>query len=605
MRSENKYIQPGMVNWYDSKQLISTGLKAVISGKFGNYADKRELQAALSANDDAASFKNHEELWIDYVSDTGDGFNSTFSIARLVSEQNLKLALKKNYSTDNPDDNVDLYKNGIETQPGNIIIFGGDQVYPTPEMSNYNDRFKIPFAAANPYKKAIRKEDHPKMFAIPGNHDWYDGLSNFIKLFCQGRWIGNWYTSQKRSYFAIELPYDYWVFATDVQLNSDIDQPQKEYFQNIARTRMKDGDKVILITAEPAWVYHQMFKEDESYKRLKYFEQLFITDDAYDLIGKKFKLVATITGDLHHYSHYVEEKNGYQNHLITAGGGGAFLHPTHLLPEQLTGLDEVKFSFQKSQVKNEPELEAAYPSKKDSRKLSFRILGFPFYNRQFILFLTFLNLFLTWILQGTTYNNTKGTFVEQLANSVTWGDSFIFIFVTLIHNPFFILFSALLIFGCMAFADTRIIKRLNWYLGLPHGMIQWFNLMFWLIFFARNLHPFFSEPGQIQFIITVTLSASVIGGLSGAFIFGFYLWFSTYILRVHLDEGFSALGYQHYKNFIRIHITKHQLIIYPVGVDRVTTNWKQTGEGEKLSFDGALPECHLIEMPIIIKNIQP
>lgn len=603
MRSGKKYIQPKMVNWYDSKQLISTGLKAVISGKFGNYADKRELQAALSAKDDAASFKNHEELWIDYVSDTGDGFNSTFSIARLVSEQNLKLALKRNYSANNPDDNVELYKNGIETQPGNIIIFGGDQVYPTPEMGNYNDRFKIPFAAANPYKESSRKEDQPKMFAIPGNHDWYDGLSNFIKLFCQGRRIGNWYTSQKRSYFAIELPYDYWVFATDVQLNSDIDQPQKDYFQNIARTRMKDGDKVILITAEPAWVYHQMFEGDESYKRLKYFEQLFITDDAYDLIGKKFNLVATITGDLHHYSHYVEEKDGYLNHMITAGGGGAFLHPTHLLPEKLTKLDEEKFSFQKSDVKNEPELEAVFPSKKDSRKLSFRILGFPFFNRQFILFLTFLNLFLTWILQGTTYNNTSGTFVEQLAKSVKWGDSFHFIFVTLIHNPFFILISTLLIFGCMAFADTSIIKRLNWYLGLPHGMIQWFNLMFWLILSARNLHPFFSDPKQIQFIIAVTLSAAIVGGLSGAFIFGFYLWFSTYILKVHLDEGFSAIGYQHFKNFLRIHITKSRLIIYPVGVDRVTTDWKQTGEGENLSFDGALPECHLIEMPIIIKNI--
>jgi hypothetical protein len=104
-------------------------------------------------------------------------------------------------------------------------------------------------------------------------------------------------------------------------------------------------------------------------------------------------------------------------------------------------------------------------------------------------------------------------------------------------------------------------------------------------------------------IISTTISAAVCGGIAGAFIFGIYLWFSVYVLKVHLDEGFSSLKYQHYKNFLRIHITKDQVTIYPVGVDRVTTKWKQSGEWENLEFEGALPQCHLIEKPIIIKNI--
>jgi len=180
MSSEKKYIQPKMVNWYDTKQLASTGLRSVISGQFGHYADKRELQAALRPQAAPITFEDQTELWIDYVSDTGDGFNSTFSIAKLVSEQKLKLALKKDYSNGNQAENIDLYKDGVVTKPGDLIIFGGDQVYPTPEMKEYENRFKIPFGTANPCIEKIEKDARPKMFAIPGNHDWYDGLGNFI-----------------------------------------------------------------------------------------------------------------------------------------------------------------------------------------------------------------------------------------------------------------------------------------------------------------------------------------------------------------------------------------------------------------------------------------
>jgi len=598
MSSAKKYIKPKMVNWYDAGQLVSTGLRSLISGEFGHFADKRELQAALRPNIETPDFSNETEIWIDYVSDTGDGFNSTFSIAKLVSEPMLKLALKKDSASKVQSGSED----SVETQAGKIIIFGGDQVYPTPEMEKYENRFKIPFGTANPYDESTPDDARSRMFAIPGNHDWYDGLGNFISLFCQKRRIGNWQTVQQRSYFAIQLPYNYWIFGIDVQLDSDIDQPQKDYFQKIAIDKMKDGDKVILCTAEPAWVYYQMYGNNESYKRLKYFEQLYITDDAYNLIGKKFKLVATVTGDLHHYSRYVEEKEGYINHLITAGGGGAFLHPTHLLPDKLMKQSDVNYSFQKSKAQNEPELKTVFPSKKDSQKLAFLNFLFPWFNKQFVIFLSLVELLLTWILQGTTYYDNNGTFIEQLAESRNLRQSFAFIGNTLIHNPPFILISIVLIFGCMVFTDTKRIKHLNLFLGLPHGIIQWLNLMLWLGLYAKSFYPLFSEEQTMSFIISTTFAAALSGGIAGAFILGIYLWFGVSILKVHLDESFSSFGYQHYKNFLRIHITKDQVTIYPVGVDRVTINWKQSGEGENLKFEGTIPECHLIEPPIIIKN---
>ncbi len=591
MSSEKKYKQPKMVNWYDAKQLASTGLRAVISGEFGHYADKRELQAALRPKVAAVDYSDEEEIWIDYVSDTGDGFNSTFSIAKLVSEQKLNLALKNDSTTQ-----------AVETKPGKIIIFGGDEVYPTPEMNQYNNRFKTPFSLANPFNKNTPKNERPALFAIPGNHDWYDGLGNFIALFCQKRWIGNWQTVQERSYFAIKLPYNYWIFGTDVQLDSDIDQPQKEYFQQIAKNEMQDGDKVILCTAEPAWVYYQLYNDNEAYRRLKYFEKLYITDDTYKLTGKKFKLVATLTGDIHHYSRYEEEKNGYINHMITAGGGGAFLHPTHLLPEKLTKQASANFSFLNDRPTPAPELKAVFPNKKDSLNLSFLNFAFPWMNKQFVLFLAGISLMLCWVLQGTTYYDSSGSFISQLGKTPNLTESLSFIFKTLINNPLFILVSGIILIGCMLFTDTKRIRKLNLLLGLPHGLIQWFNLMLWLIIFSRQFHNHFPDIQPLLLIISTTLAASMVGGISGAFIFGIYLWFSIYFLKVHLDEGFSSLGWQHYKNFLRIHLTKDQLTIYPVGVDRVTTDWKQSGEGENLKFSGKLPDCHLIEPPIIIKN---
>jgi len=72
----------------------------------------------------------------------------------------------------------------------------------------YEDRFIGPFAAALPKTDA---PDKPDLYALPGNHDWYDGLVTFLRVFCvrDGR-VGNWVTRQRRSYFALKLPHDWW-----------------------------------------------------------------------------------------------------------------------------------------------------------------------------------------------------------------------------------------------------------------------------------------------------------------------------------------------------------------------------------------------------------
>ena len=65
---------------------------------------------------------------------------------------------------------------------GKVLLLGGDEVYPTATTEAYEDRFKGPFAAALPRSEAGAE---PDMFATPGNHDWYDGLVSFLRLFCR------------------------------------------------------------------------------------------------------------------------------------------------------------------------------------------------------------------------------------------------------------------------------------------------------------------------------------------------------------------------------------------------------------------------------------
>ena len=85
------------------------------------------------------------------------------------------------------------------------------------------------------------------MFAIPGNHDWYDGLVNFLAFFARQKLtpIGNWRTQQRRSDFAARLIILCWLWAIDIALVADMDQPQADYFVAVAKA-MPQGGSVIL-----------------------------------------------------------------------------------------------------------------------------------------------------------------------------------------------------------------------------------------------------------------------------------------------------------------------------------------------------------------------
>ena len=108
--------QAKMVCWHDPGQLLQTGKQVVISLILGRHADRR-LLASLTMGAEYYDFsgrqideeyeKNRDdvivkarpyplpestgEVWIDYVSDVGDGWNSTYAVAQRLAQERLKV----------------------------------------------------------------------------------------------------------------------------------------------------------------------------------------------------------------------------------------------------------------------------------------------------------------------------------------------------------------------------------------------------------------------------------------------------------------------------------------------------------------------------------
>ncbi len=165
--SELPFPRHDAVRWFSPGMLLQTAKFVALSAVFGSYADKREVQASAAT----VPFHDHSEgaeAWVDYVSDVGDGFDATYSVAYLLAQPKLDVT-----RADGGD--------STSTTRGSVLVMGGDEVYPAASARGYEERTKGPYNAALPHS-----DDPPVLFAVPGNHDWYDGLTSFLRFFCQG-----------------------------------------------------------------------------------------------------------------------------------------------------------------------------------------------------------------------------------------------------------------------------------------------------------------------------------------------------------------------------------------------------------------------------------
>ena len=104
------------------------------------------------------------EVWIDFVADTGDDHDVSLAVGRM-------LFAGYELSGDQP-----------RILPrGDILVFGGDTAYPA------STAYEIERRLLRPWNHVLHGEAEGGrrrvLLGIPGNHDWYDGLDGFGRLF--------------------------------------------------------------------------------------------------------------------------------------------------------------------------------------------------------------------------------------------------------------------------------------------------------------------------------------------------------------------------------------------------------------------------------------
>jgi len=260
-----------------------------------------------------------------------------------------------------------------ERQPSDFMILLSDVIYPAGDVNDYINAFYIPL-----------RRYGPPVYAIPGNHDWYDGLDGFMYHFCAAeqrpsrRGRGHkllralWRRSshpdrealdkyiaerhplgeavQPGPYFAIELA-DLILVAIDTGVTGELDAAQGRWLREISA---RDKDKVLL-TGKPIWCngrHHpgRNVREDGTTGTV----DEIVCDPAH-------RYVAAIGGDTHNYQRYTVDCEGRPIEYIVAGGGGAYLSPTHTIPTLQPPLDEREFH--------------CYPLRGDSLALFCRRVG--------------------------------------------------------------------------------------------------------------------------------------------------------------------------------------------------------------------------------------
>ncbi|KAL9689045.1 hypothetical protein QQ045_033474 [Rhodiola kirilowii] len=367
-----------MVPWYSgtSADLFKTVFDLLVSVTlFVGRFDMRMMQAAMTRVQEGEQpdllydqLCEKDELWFDFMADTGDGGNSSYAVAKLLAQ---------------PSINIWDCDSACFLPRADLLLIGGDLAYPNPSEYTYEKRFFRPFEYAmqppHCYKKEhiavnkselpfgvseLKQYDGPQCFVIPGNHDWFDGLHTFMRYICHKSWLGGWFMPQRKSYFALQLPKGWWIFGLDLALHGDIDVYQFKFFCELSANKIGENDSVIIMTHEPGWLL-DWYWDSTTGKNIGHLIR--------DYLKGRCKI--RMAGDLHHYMRHSSsshDKPAHVQHLLVNGCGGAFLHPTHVFG-----------NFQKF-YESSYDCKAAYPSFEDSSRIALgNILKFRKKNWQF------------------------------------------------------------------------------------------------------------------------------------------------------------------------------------------------------------------------------
>lgn len=516
-----------MTGWFDPGVMARTATMLATANIFGRHSDTRLIEALGNQPQDLFDYTDSEgEFWIDFVADIGDGWNATHAIAQAVAQPQLTVAA------------ADGSK--VVTTAGSLLIFGGDEVYPYPSRDGYALHTEAPYQSA--FAGQTRR---PDLFAIPGNHDWFDSLVAFSRSFCRPeRGFAGCATRQSRSYFALRLPQDWWLLGIDLQLGADLDEPQVHYFQKVA-AELGTQANIILCVPEPQWIYECAYPKNESYqaRTLTFFEL--------EVLRRPVRLF--LTGDLHYYKRHTDP-NDVQK--IVAGGGGAFLHPAHC-PDT-------------TRLRDGFEERASYPTAKQSRRLSWRNLIFPAINPSAAWLPAVVYAMSAWLASSRLDLADIETFPDALRSSLA----------TAVRDPTCGLWLLFVIAALVFFTDTHS----RWYRLIGGGLHAVAHLFAALVLAWASmrltvgvLQLDYAQPPQL---ILAGLLTFVGGGIVGSFLIGIYLLVSINVFGRHYQEAFSSLRIPDFKSWLRLRITANGALEgWAIGIDRVPRRWRREQRG--------------------------
>src|SRR5215210_774226 len=211
---------------------------------------------------------------------------------------------------------------GAETA---FTLIASDVIYPSGRSRDYREKFYVPYRG---YQRDI--------YAIPGNHDWYDELVGFMIHFCNNIY---YYKGKKQTvdtqklealrrirrnkhyqpnmYFYIDTRHVR-IVCIDTGIRGRIGDKQREWLRHVSDDPEKKPK--ILISGKPIFVNG---KFDEGLADL-------------NAIVNRFNYRLVIAGDTHNFQKYRIPVNAYGQqrvvwHLVN-GGGGAYTGRTHNIP---------------------------------------------------------------------------------------------------------------------------------------------------------------------------------------------------------------------------------------------------------------------------------
>lgn len=229
-----------------------------------------------------------------------------------------------------------MLKVGEETS---FAVIASDVIYPTGSGNEYGDKFFRPY-----------KDYDAPIYAIPGNHDWYDGLGGFMRVFSDAPplrpkpdrglrgllWRKPARIDEARLAEARAMrgkpsqqatqPGPYWmiesesllIVGVDTGIRNVIDKGQVAWLRRVSL----DPRPKILVTGKPIYT-------GNAYKPSPLEGGGTIDDIVRD---PAHRYVAAIGGDVHNYQRYpVRLDDGRVIQYVVSGGGGAFMHATHII----------------------------------------------------------------------------------------------------------------------------------------------------------------------------------------------------------------------------------------------------------------------------------